>query len=171
MKKITILIMVLLLLFVPSVFSQEETYTKEQYIAMLPTLNKVDLSKMENISVETTLKHRTWYYGEISTEIAERFRIYSLPSKYVVGLYVWNLQNDEEYIVVIWNATTNNVFDVTWIKNDDVLLTDYPKTIADYSIKDLPLIKTSIIYDFIPYIIIVGCLIAVVAYLSKDLEI
>ncbi len=177
MKKITILMMASLLLFLPNVFSQEETYTKEQYIAMLPTLNKIDLSKMPvlNSSDIQELSHRTWYLAPLNAteDILHNVGIESTPTPlhYVTCIYVWNMPDDLELILVTWNGTTNQVQRVFWIVYGVGFIFDYPKTIADYSIKDLPLIKTITIYDFTPYIIIVGCLIAVVAYLSKDLEI
>ena len=149
MKNIGIIAIVVMLVGISAMsVTAQETYTREQYMNMLPSLDKVDLSKMPVMPVGGTfddLAHRTWY---LSSAADAQMMLHSIgvsdvstDAEHTWCVYVWNLPGDQDFVLVGWNKTTNQVDTVAWMDwETSWLYGNYPKTIADASIQDLPVI-------------------------------
>ena len=154
----------------------QETYTREQYMAMLPTLDKVDLSKMPTWSGGDTsqLSHRTWYF-DVSQSTQAMFQnagiatpsIMSSPNL-TICMYVWKHSDNAIFLIIpLWDRTTNQIYDVVgidWIWNTG-FTNEFPKTIADYSIQDLPLISIPSMTSTILLLIVGISIVAGVGYI------
>ena len=164
------IVIAILLVSISVISVAQDTYTREEYISMLPTLDKVDLARMPIMphgGNVYNLSHRTWYYDATHSAQAmlQKFGVtISLAEQQNITtcIYAWNIGGDLENIIVMWNRTTNQVYGVVWLDwNEGFIYDNYPRVIADYSIYDLPLITYQPKYSW--SVILLGLTFAIVA--------
>ena len=171
---ITLSVMIIIFSGIHIVMAQQ-TYTQAQYLSMLPTLDKIDLSKIP-VSYGgdwSYYKHRTWYIqGLINTSISPT------NDKNLTELfYIWKGGSDntvtvrKNIILAVWYNTTTKIPEGVMVFDWDIpgVIPQIYKEVADYSIQDLPLLPTpssnlwlwvSFIFVFILVIIMIGGILA-----------